>query len=262
LNQPPLPYLDSTIVERWALEPWYPAVAPEDLRKMEALQAQLKANGPLVHDLHGVSVGVGIGLHPYLAYLVVNDAYEEGDLRLIRAHVDTRDRAMVLGAGMGVIAAALSQASGAQVSCLDANPAVARHVELTASLNNVKLTFIHGAVVPGRASGSVRFALSEEFWASSLREDTYKLAGYIEAPVVDLAGLVRTSAVNTLFVDIEGAEVGLFTHETVPSGVKKLFVEVHRPALAPQQWASVLNDLYSLGFKLRDCVGLTHYWER
>lgn len=79
---------------------------------------------------------------------------------------------------------------------------------------------------------------------------------------MDLGHLVRSSAVNTLFVDIEGAEVGLFTPETVPATVKKLFVEAHRPALSPEHWTSVLNDLHGLGFSLKDCLGLTHYWER
>lgn len=62
---------------------------------------------------------------------------------------------------MGVIGTALALATGSQVPCLDANASVSSFVARTASLNLVHLPFIHGAVVPGQTSGSVRFALSE-----------------------------------------------------------------------------------------------------
>lgn len=260
MTNPPV-FLDPTISSRWDLEPAYPEVTASDQLKIDALQTEL-ARGPIVHDLHGVKVGVDAGLHPYLSYLVINDAYEAGDLRLIRDHVEPGDRAVVLGAGMGVIAAALGLRTGASVLCVDANPDVETYVALTAGLNGADLPFMHGAVVPGQDEGQISFALSEQFWASSLRADTYLFSKLISVPVVNLKKLLLMPPTNTLFVDIEGAEVGLFSDAVLPATIKKLFVEVHRPALAPKQWASIFNDLHALGFELQDCQGLTHYWAR
>lgn len=255
-------YLSHTLAQRWALEPNYPPVDNEDRQKMRRLQEALAKSGPLVHDLRGVLVGVDLGLPAYISYLVVNDAYEHGDIDLVRLYVGADNKALVLGAGMGVVATALAQQTGKSVVCIDANAQLAERIAVTAALNNVELPFTAGAVVPGRKSGVVRFTLSDEFWASSLREDAYLAKEQVPVPVLDLAEMCAREGVDTLFVDIEGAEVGLFTPETIPPAVRHVFVEVHRPNLGPKAHCSVVNDLFALGFRMEDAAGLSSYWVR
>lgn len=253
--------LDDTLAKRWDLEPEYPEVLLRDVSHCEDLQAWL-AQGPVVHSTLGVRVELNSAFPVYIAYLVVNDAYEHGDIALIRKYIgQASGKAMVLGAGMGVIAAALAQQTGQAVVVVDANSDVEHMVAKTAELNNVDLRFEHGAIVPGLFEGHIEFVVSEEFWASSLRQDTYKAAKTVQAPVLDVSKFLDVHVPQVLFVDIEGAEVGLFS--TLPwTGVRQLFVEIHRPNMGTTKWASVISDIQSLGFKMVDASGLTCYFER
>lgn len=254
--------LDPTLALRWELEPRYPEVSLEDARGIANLQASLIKTGSHVHDLMGIRVSLDHELDPFIAYLVANNAYEFGDIALIREHVECMDRAMVWGAGMGVIGTALAQQTKAFVPLVDANEAVAAYVAKTATLNGVTLPFVHGAIVPGKAQGVVQFTVSAQFWASSLRDDTHNAQRTIEAPIIDTGRLFRRFDVNTLFVDIEGAEHELFKPGVIPDEISKIFVEIHRPWLGSKKSASVCNDLYALGFRLTDGAGLTSFWIR
>ena len=255
-----VPGHDTTLASRWKLEPLYPQVAAHDAAHCEAIANWLSL-GPSVQTTLGIKVELGPRISSYIAYLVVNDAYEHGDIALIRRYVRTGKKSLVLGAGMGVIATALAQQTDQPVVVVDANQDVCDFVASTALLNEVQLDFIHGAIVPGRCSGTVDFTVSEEFWASSLRQDTYKAEKTVRALIISVDALLTTHTPSVLFVDIEGAKVGLFPN-SMWIGIQQLFVEIHRPNIGGEAWASVIADIHALGFKMVDSSGLTCYFER
>jgi FkbM family methyltransferase len=251
------------LAEQWALEPRYPAMTENEEKILQGIHEYINSlSGSVIYDMLGVKVVIDGQLPPATIYLILNDAYEHGDLALIRKYINRHDTALVCCAGMGVIACAIAQQCGKAVSMIEANPAMEPFCKKTADANEVEIPFICGAIVPGRQNGTVSFTVSEEFRASSLRHDTYRPEKTITVPIVDLHALVQQASANVLFVDIEGAEYSLFTHNSIPSSVTKIFVEIHRPDLGNEKWAQVMNDLFSLGFRLVDADGLTQYWTR
>lgn len=252
----------SDITRRWNLIPEYPEVTYHEQVLLREIELFLdRQDTGVVLDTHGVLVQADKKMAPYIFYLLASGAYEHGDIHLVRKHVRAGSNALVLGGGIGVIASAIAGASLKPVTVVDANPELETRVACTAQLNGVELDFIHGAVAPDLGSeGMTDFWISEEFWASSLSIKTYKAQQLIQVPLLDFEQL--SSKFDTLFVDIESAEVALFAQCRVPESVSQLFVEIHRPNLGETTTAQTMNAIFQQGFQLVDMHGMTSVWER
>lgn len=249
------------IRQRWQMEPCWPQPFPDEVRLINQIAASLPYAEDEIHDSDGILIPITPDLPAYVAYLILNDAYEHGDISLVREYVDAGDKIAMLGAGIGVVATALAQQCGDRVIVVDANPEMADAIETIAKINHVELDFVHGVISDCLLGDSTTFTISNEFWSSSLSEETRLPKKTIMAPAINVLELVETNEINTLFIDIEGGEIFLFDTE-IPDRVKKLFVEVHTPNIGPKMYAKVLNDLYRQGFKLVDSRGLTLYLTR
>jgi FkbM family methyltransferase len=251
-----------TIKSRWDLVPKYPEVSEYDALRIQQWQSKLKGTSvPCILETYGIKIDVSTGVDPYICYLIEEDAYEHGDISLINRYVEKGQKALVLGGGIGVIATAMAKKTEGYVDVVEANPVMEPAILRTAELNNVKLNVILGAVAPSCGdSGTITFAVSEEFWASSLSEDTYRKAYEIEVSLLNFNNLVKDH--DILFIDIETAEVGLLDLKTIPDEVKLVFIEIHRPALGETQTARTMNKMFENGFKLVDMAGLTSVWTR
>ncbi|MCD5327958.1 hypothetical protein ACFFU8_09005 [Chromobacterium piscinae] len=252
----------SDISRRWDLIPQYPDVTyPEQilLREIELFLEQRPDGVKLVSQ--GIFVRADNSMAPYIFYLLASGAYEHGDIHLVRKHVRAGDAALVLGGGIGVIAAAIADKTHRPVTVVDANPALASKVACTAKLNGVELDFIHGAIAPDLGkSGQAEFWISEEFWASSLSIKTYKAQQSIQVPLLDFEQIA--AEFDTLFIDIESAEMALFSQCQVPPSITQLFVEIHRPNLGEMSTAQTMNAIFHQGFSLVDMHGMTSVWQR
>jgi hypothetical protein len=244
---------------RWDLDARYPDPQPAESALLTALPAWL-ASAPQIQT-SGIQVQLGEHIDPYLAYLMVNDAYEHGDIALIRRHLPALGNsahAVVMGGGIGVIATAIAQQAQCAVTVYDANPALLPHIRQTATLNQVDLAPQWGAIA-STGGGHLTLHVSQEFWASSSRPGTYKAVQAIEVPTVAFAEALVQAQIA--FVDIEGGEANLF-FDPLPTSLQHLFVEIHTPALGHATSASVMNRLWQHGFELIEFAGLTYYWRR
>lgn len=225
------------IRERWDLEVKWPQLDAREERLLQQIRLRLLVS-PVEVCASGVQVLVDHALPPLVAYLLLNDAYEHGDVRLVRKHLTSGDRCVVLGAGLGVVASAAAQVTGRPVLAFDADPTLEARVRDTARRNRVDIRFTNGAIVPGTEGGAVRFAVSEEFWSSAIGSARLTKC-FIEAPAISLARACE--AATAVIMDIEGAEVDV-VREPFPGSVRTLLVEVHRPNLGSEASAKVVSD--------------------
>lgn len=248
--------------DRWSLESRWPKTFPEE----DALIGQIAVTLPHItenlHTMGGVIIPITNTLPAYVVYLILNEAYEYGDIELVRTYVEPGDKALVFGAGLGVVATALAQQSAGKVYAVDANPELAPAVRRVAELNGVEIEFIHGAVAfAAGEQKEISFVISKEFWSSSISIETRLPKRTLLVPSLDANKLIEETDADTVFVDIEGAEVILF-EQAIASSVKKLFVEIHTPNVGTVMYAKIMNDIYKQGFRLRDSRGLTLYFVR
>ena len=246
----------------WALEAAWPEKTIDHVGIVTAIQNALPNIHGSVHTTTGIKFQVDAAIPAYILFLLLNDAYEHGDIEIVRKYVTAGDKAVMAGVGIGVVASAIALASGNSVLGIDGNARLQPFVEKTAELNGISIDFIHGVVGDFPDSGTVPFVISREFWTSSLRDDTRLEQQTVYAPCIDLNVAVATATANVLFIDIEGAEETLFAQHMISPAVKKLFVEIHSPNLPTTTCAKIKNDIWAQGFRLVDTAGLTHYWER
>lgn len=243
--------------DRFSMNTEYPLPTELELDILNNLASQLAIEKTILQT-NGISVRHGKHIDNYLVYLLCADAYEFGDLRLIREHASTANNAVVLGGGIGIIASALALQTGASVTVYDANPSLIPHIVDTGNLNGVSLIAKHGAICR-QGGGVVKFHLSAEFWASSINENTHRRISTIEAPTIEFIDAINDAEI--VFIDIECGETDLFL-DPVPSTLREIFIEIHTPALGLKKQATVMNRIWEQGFRLIDSDGLTSFWRR
>lgn len=249
------------IKSRWDLEPRWPILQQDEIKIIDVIHSYLMHVKDAEVTVSGVRVPLTVDLPPSVVYLLLNDAYEHGDIHLVRTHVNENDSAIMIGAGIGIVATALAQQTHKSVLAIDANAALKTNIQLCAKANRVDIQFMPGAIADAEAGSTVAFTLSKEFWSSSLNTNTYLADKVISVTALSLETILNQAKSNTLFVDVEGAETFIFK-QPIHSTVKKLFVEIHRPNIGASAWANVMNDICLQGFQLKDAAGLTTYWCR
>jgi FkbM family methyltransferase len=246
----------------WSLEAAWPEIKPEQMAVVTAIQNALPSIHGSVHTTSGIKFQIDAAIPANITYLLLNSAYEFGDIDLVNKYVSQGDRCVMAGVGIGIVASALALASGNPVLGIDGNSRLEQFVDKTAELNGVEINFVHGVVGDFPESGTVPFSISREFWSSSLRDDTRLEHQTIQVPCLDLNVAVSAASANVLVIDIEGAEETLFAQYMISPAIKKLFVEIHSPNMATTTCARIKNELWAQGFRMIDTAGLMHYWER
>lgn len=242
--------------DRWSLNLTYPTPSTSELAAFPKIEIFLSKK-PTVFT-SGIAVQLGGHIEAYLAYLICCNAYEHGDIELIKKHASRVDQAVVIGGGIGVIASALAKYSGAKTRVYDANPLLIPHIVKTASLNEVSLDVVHG-LIARTGDKLVKFHISSEFWASSTRDETYKKNSTIVLATTSFMEALLGAEIA--FIDIEGGEVDLFFDE-LPSTLHEIFIEIHTPNIGALEASKVMNRIWEQGFRLIDQKGLTSFWRR
>lgn len=247
------------IRERWSLMSDYPSPNSAEMSLLEYIE-KCDSYSEIIQS-SDVLVSVDSEIPPWIVYLLMCNAYEHGDVRLIRECVEFGQKSIVIGGGIGIIATVLSQVSRRDTTVIEANPYLLNRLSHTASLNDVNFQIVYGAVKAGVRQGMTKFHISKEFWASSLRKDTWQSTSTIDVPVVDLE-LLLMDDYDVAFFDIEGEEAKIFDTIELPSGLKTIFVEIHKPIIGEKAMAKVMNKLWQQGYRLVDSEAFTFCWKR
>ncbi|WP_186338498.1 FkbM family methyltransferase [Chromobacterium vaccinii] len=244
---------------RWSLMLDYPSPNNIEMSLLECIE-KCEEYSEVIQS-SDVLVNIDSDIPPWIVYLLICNAYEHGDVRLVREYVEFGQKSIVIGGGIGIIATALAQVSRRDVTVIEANPFLLNRLSQTARLNDVDFQIVYGAVKAGVRQGVTKFHISKEFWASSLRKDTWQSTSVIDVPVVDLSSLLMDDY-DVAFFDIEGEEEKIFDAIALPQRLSTIFVEIHKPTIGEKVGAKIMNKLWEQGYRLVDSEALTSCWKR
>lgn len=223
--------------------------------------ANLQCNQPLTFmKVHGLTIPLFPEISSTIVYLLLNGAYKTASHKLIAQHVQLGARCLNLGTGIGTVATHLGYISGNHVVTVDANSKMEPIAEAISSCNDVSLQFIHGAVAPRARKGTVEFNLASSLWLGNFGNCLQLQC--VASPVVDVAELVLAHQIDTLFVDLNGAEMDLFQLVPMPTSLVTVLVEIHNNQLNHFNTIQTLNALWGQGYVLADQEGTTYVWKR
>nr|WP_281722385.1 FkbM family methyltransferase [Nitrosomonas nitrosa] len=178
-------------------------------------------------SVHGVLVPVQpeeVSLEIWCA--LYTERYEANEALRVRHAVRPGDRVLELGAGIGVVTSIIAAIEGVAVWSFEADPKTAALAQRVIDANggdNVSL--INGILAAGPPR-RISFFRRPAFWMSSAFAAQGPYESVLEIETRDIDAFVRTHQINTIVMDIEGAEVELLQNAKL-AGVERIFVELH-----------------------------------
>ena len=154
--------------------------------------------------------------------------YENDEVMGMPKFVESDDRVIELGSGIGFISSFLANNLKVRnIMCIEADPTLCTFIRRVHAENNVSTAEVRNVVALNDAAeiGSAKFYIREQFWSSSLDNDNDYVKA-VDVQTVHLSDLIRDFQANTLIVDIEGGERDLFKPLDL-TGIDKVFLEVH-----------------------------------
>lgn len=188
--------------------------------------------------------------------------YKDEHVAVVRRWVPEGARVLELGAGLGVVTAALA-ARAATVLAVEPIPvmydAAARRV-LTGSFSDsngyVNVTMLRAAAgLPGCPHTTVLHEMSEP-WNSGAHVPHYdRPVREVQVPQVSIDRLIELAAADTLVTDCEGAEVDLLTSVPLPAlGVTTMVVEWHPHIVGSGPVGAAKQQLAERGWRAAQVV--------
>jgi FkbM family methyltransferase len=146
------------------------------------------------------------------------------ELEFGKATFKSGDKCLVAGGGQGAIATVLAQGLGTpNIFVYEANPYLIKDLE-GIRINNSGLKIRHGAI--STFNGETSFYVNETWYQSSLNPNRDADTSEVWIPVFDINDVIRENNINTLHLDVEGAEYSIFRHLDLEP-LRAMVVEVH-----------------------------------
>ncbi len=206
------------------------------LMKRSAPQHTLSYQGLAVPlNRHGMSADV--------VRAILNNFYEEPEIRGLRSVIRPGDRVLELGSGLGVVTALAARATtpSGRVLSFEANPGMIPDTLAFLSNHGIGNVELRNAVlVPDAAEGEMReFHLASSFSVSSLVGGTGRRSREtILVAAEDLNKTVVNYTPDVLLCDIEGGELGLILALDA-SKLRAVVIELHPDRLSEDQLAQI-----------------------
>lgn len=191
----------------------------------------------------------------------LDGSYEAEERALIREFIRSSDSVLELGACLGIVACTTNKllAEKSKHVVVEGNPFCIPSLHRNRQLNNC------GFLVENCAA-------SNEKEATFYLHPTYIVGGTtqresnraVRVPARSLRDLdARYGPFNTLIVDIEGAELEIFSAGTdILNRVRLVIVEMHPWAIGEPAVQNCRNLLSDAGLRFRKSAGLTEAWQR
>jgi FkbM family methyltransferase len=154
---------------------------------------------------------------------------QQAEFEAARAVIRPGDVVLELGAGLGVISAALRRHTGAsRIVAFEPNPDLSDYIPRTHALNGVFDVELRRAVVLSDPKGStIPFYRHPNLSSGSLSQRSTSFENAVEVAVVGLKEVLAEVTPNVLLVDIEGAEIELFEGAENLGSVGCIVLELH-----------------------------------
>lgn len=228
------------------------------------LDQPLLVNHPVIK---GLKVYLNELVGPRLSYLVCIGDYEQNDIDILDKFLKTGDKVVEMGGGIGLTAAYSAIKTGNPVVVIEPDsrlhPLIAKQVEV----NGGEAVLVEKCVVANAGEiSTVEFGLASEIWFSSMdsarSEDEVgqKIVQRINVETIGLNDALASFKPTVLVVDIEGAELGLFSGK-MENKPRAIMIEIHTPNFGGAGTGSVITDLIRQGYKMTDQQGWTYLFE-
>lgn len=226
-----------------------------------ALLSQMEGNFIIRHPSYNVRLKMQKRLGARLIFLLTMGDYAQRLCEAVLAYVKEGSQVMTLGAGVGLVSLLAFERSKKQVVVVEADPALQEILEANALLNRADFNVQWGCVVAGQNAGLTDYYVAEDLWCSSVYLEKGEGYQHIQVPVLNLDQLIKTNCVNTLVIDIQGAELGLFEGVDL-SAIETLILTVHTELIGETATAKLVAYLGEKGFKLQDLKGWVFVFKR
>lgn len=187
---------------------------------------QIEAGKPI--EYHGITVPVTEGHMPLpILIQIAEDAYERPELRAAEGMVQSGDRILEMGTGLGIVSGLISRmAEGVEIRSFEANPNLLPHIAELHRLNDItNVSVTHAMLEPDPASDTRTFHVHKYFSEGSIFQ-TEMSEEAIEIPVLDINAVVQEFKPTVLVCDIEGAEEVVIPNCDL-STLRALVLELH-----------------------------------
>lgn len=180
---------------------------------------------------------------------VYREEYEAPEMRILERSLETSDRVLELGSGLGLLSILCARKVGnGNVWTFEANPDMEPIIRRNYALNGVAPNLTMAMV--SHTAGTQPFHIRRNFWASSAHEA--RASGSLRTVTAEVRALddeIARCKPTYLICDIEGGEAGLFDRSNL-SGVRKVLIETHPDVIGVDGVDRVLDRLRQIGFTL------------
>ncbi len=188
--------------------------------------------GTVVATVQGVRVPDAPHLGPGMIRDMIAGRYEARELRAALGGILPGERVLELGAGSGLVGAAIARNTGAaEVRSFEANPDLIPHIRRLYAHNGLqdRIAVSHAVVLAEPdAPATMTFHVRGNFLGSGINITRGAArARAITVPVVRYGELARDFPHQVIVMDIEGAERAFLDHADL-SGVRLVVAELHR----------------------------------
>lgn len=210
--------------------------------------------------------------HKNLTDRFVKKMYEKEEIYLSSKYFDKQDNILELGSCLGVVASTLSKCCE-YVTSIEANPELSEALSLTKQENNLEnVEFLSGYldmedrevefqtydnIVAGSGDREDLTINNVRGWGDSLKKYMVK--------TIRLDDIAMVDKINCVVIDIEGGELVFLKNfgDFLKTKIKKLCIELHGHLMSDSRFNNkCLSLIKSYGFKLREKVGISYYFEK
>ncbi|WP_170334511.1 FkbM family methyltransferase [Ruegeria arenilitoris] len=178
--------------------------------------------------------------------------YEVGECDAARKFIRKGDRVLDLGAGIGLVASAVSKIEGVErIVSVEANPELLEVIRETHKINGIDTVELRHGIASRVAAEQVPFYLRGHFWSSSMEPDSRPYKEVVPITAFAMNDLIEEIDPTVIIADIEGGELEIFDGLTLDN-VRTVIIELHPLVYGAEGQRKVLKFFDDLGFRAED----------
>jgi FkbM family methyltransferase len=192
------------------------------------------------------------GLSTKIRNRLLSGAYEAHEKKMCFDYLTASDSVLEIGGAIGFIGLLCQKKIGIKnYFCFEANPRTYEILKKNYELNGIEPRVWNMALA--HADGHVDLEVGSDFWENSICYDTARGGGVktvrVPAGTLDTLLALADRKVNTLIIDIEGAEQ-FIDFQRVPEEISKIITELHPAVMGQEVMYNIVATLIRLGFRV------------
>lgn len=186
--------------------------------------------------------------------------YELNDRVLVEKYITTKNKSIVIGAGLGFIAALVFKNSQKKILLFEIDNAIIKNLENNMKQNNIDYELYNKNLVVVE-----KFTQSDFFYSTNnfLENSIYSKKGtknYFNN--IHYKSIKSFENFNTIVIDAEGSEEYYINYIYNLKNIKYLFFELHYDLLSKEKIKQIFKQLDSANFKQKGKFFNSFYFER